>query len=170
MPPDHRKVVGEQVHTLAHHVTNLLDCNHCYGSLSRPHPTAVQLPTAIPPTAAELPTSVVPTAVQLLTPIPTVAQLPTPEQGSPLIVIWEMHNLPLLNSPSPTGMSMAKVIEEIGWGVVAFLVALAVPCAFINRAMTASIHATQMVLLLLPKQVALPWRTPWLMMATHVRR
>jgi len=35
MPPDHRKVVGEQVHALAHHVTSLSECNHCYGSLSK---------------------------------------------------------------------------------------------------------------------------------------
>ncbi len=120
MPPDRRKVVGERVHALAHHETNLSECNCRYGSLSRPHPTAAQLPTAIPPTAAQLPTSVVPTAAQLPTPIPTVAQLPTPEQGSPLIVISEMDNPPPLDSPSPTGMSMAEVIEEIGWGIVAF--------------------------------------------------
>ncbi len=82
--------------------------------------TAVQLLTAIPPTATQLPTSVVPTAAQLPTLIPIAAQLPTPEQGGPLTVILEMDNLPPLDSPSPTGMSTAKVIEEIGWEIVVF--------------------------------------------------
>jgi len=35
MPPDRRKVVGEQVHALAHHVTSLSECNHRYGLLSK---------------------------------------------------------------------------------------------------------------------------------------
>jgi len=92
------------------------------------------------------------------------------QQGGPLIVISEVDNPPPQDSPSPTGMSTAEVIEEIGWGILAFLVALAVPCAFVNRALTASIRATRAVPLLPHKQVALPRRTPWPMMATHVGR
>jgi len=55
-------------------------------------------------------------------------------------------------------------------GHCGFLVGLAVPCAFVNRAVTASIRATRAVPLLPPKQAALPWRTPWLMMAALVGR
>jgi len=92
------------------------------------------------------------------------------QQGGPLIVISEVDNLPPQDSPSPTGMSTAEVIEEIGWGILAFLVALAVPCAFVNCALTALICATRAGLLLLHKQVALPRRTLWLMMVMHVGR